>query len=114
MTRYTPPDDGPFIRPFLVTAGRTRPVQPTLRVDALISTLPDAGSARLTFEAKRVADLCRGPKSVAEVATAIGVPLGVARVLIADLVAAGLLACGPAPELDLPALERIRELVHAL
>jgi hypothetical protein len=109
-----PDEDGPFIRPFLVTGGRTRPVTAMLRVDALITTLPAAHMARLTFEAKRVADVCKYPTSVAEVAATIGVPLGVARVLIADLIAGGMVVCGAAPELDVRSLERIRDLVDAL
>ncbi|MFI9079286.1 DUF742 domain-containing protein [Streptomyces sioyaensis] len=51
---------------------------------------------------------------VAEVAQKTGVPLGVAKVLIADLVVAGLLVCQQPMELPLHVLERIRDHVRAL
>ena len=108
-----PDPDGPFIRPFMVTAGRTRP-NTSLRVDALICTLPAARYARLAFEGKQIVELCARPISLAEVAAIMMIPLGVARVLIADLIAEGLLTQARAPELDLGTLERIRDLVDAL
>jgi len=48
------------------------------------------------------------------VAAGIGVPLGVARVLIGDLVAADLLACHQPREVPLAVMERIRDHVRAL
>ncbi|REE97057.1 DUF742 domain-containing protein [Thermomonospora umbrina] len=112
-------DGGHFVRPFVVTGGRTRPTDERLRVEALITALPAALSAPLSFERRRIVELsCRRPLSVAELAALLGVPLGVARVLIADLIAERLVTVhDPVGLSDLPSralLERIREGVRAL
>ena len=44
------------------------------------------------FERARIIRLCREPVSVVEIASQLHVPLGVARVLVSDLHAEGLLA----------------------
>src|SRR5690348_10256655 len=81
-------DDGDMlVRPFIVTGGRTRPVDERLRMETLVSAAPAALSAPLGFERRRIVELCQQPRSVAEVAAGLGVPVGVARVLIADLIA---------------------------
>jgi hypothetical protein len=63
-------------------------------------------------EHRDIATLCREVRSVAEVAALLSVPLGVARVLIADMAQLGLVSVHTsgaqpdgAPELDL--LERV-------
>lgn len=73
------------VRPYALTGGRTRPTR-VYPIEALVRTrasLPDG--ALHSPEEHRIAELCRQSRSVAEVAAVIGVPLGVARVLIADL-----------------------------
>lgn len=74
------------VRPYVLTGGRTRaPME--LRVETLVSTAagpdPDVGERRSVLE------LCARPRSVSEVAALARVPLGVARVVIGDLVAEG-------------------------
>lgn len=92
-----------FVRPYFYTRGRTRAAV-ELAVEALVSVAPGAvcplGPAGSAFE------LCREPRSVAEVAARMGVPLGVARVLLGDLVGAGTAvvhrtADASGPDLDL-------------
>jgi len=51
---------------------------------------------------------------VAEVAARIGVPLGVARVLIADLYTGKYVSLHEPHELPVHVIERIRDLVRAL
>src|ERR1051325_6923045 len=81
-------DDGDMlVRPFIVTGGRTRPVDERLRMETLVSAAPAAPSAPLGFERRRIVPLCQRPMSGAEIAAGLGVPVGVARVLIADLIA---------------------------
>jgi hypothetical protein len=81
----------PVVRPYALTGGRTR-TQHSYPLEALVATT-SAGegydSAR-TPEAQAICDLCGRSLSVAEVAASLDVPLGVARVLIGDLVGAGL------------------------
>lgn len=79
------------VRPYTWTGGRTSPVF-DLAVETLVSTSePGPDMAALTREEHRaVAGLCRVPRSVAEVAALLSVPLGVARVLLADMADIGL------------------------
>ena len=95
----------PPVRPYVLTHGRTRSAI-DLPLEALISAVAtDAGSADSTL-----VQLCRTPRSVAETAAVAGIPLGVARVLIGDLVTAGALVvhetAGPAGP-DLALLRRV-------
>lgn len=86
-----PEDDaaGEVVRPFVVTRGRTRPVRPELRLETLVTAVRAAFGAPLDFERLRIVELCRFPRSVAEIAALLSLPLGVARVLVGDLAAEG-------------------------
>jgi hypothetical protein len=119
--RHAQPEEGPadssedlVIRPFMVTGGRTRPLQDGLRIESMVSAFPAALSAPLRFELRRIVELCQQPRSVAELAVALGVPLGVARVLIADLLASNLVRAEDQSELSIEIIERIRDRVRAL
>ena len=108
-----------IVRPFIVTGGRTRPTDERLRVETLITAAPAALSAPLSFERRHIVELCQRPLSVAEVSHSLGIPIGVARVLIGDLLAERLVSVEEdvvgfvgRPSRDL--LERIREGVRAL
>jgi hypothetical protein len=83
-------------------------------VETLVSALPAALSAPLRFELRRIVELCQVPLSVAEVAVQLGVPLGVARVLVADLATEGFVSCAEPAELPIEMIERIRDRVRAL
>jgi hypothetical protein len=106
--------DTTLVRPFLVTGGRTRPLRDGLRIESLVSAQPAALSAPLRFELRRIVELCQQPRSVAEIAVRLGVPLGVARVLVADLVSGGYATCQEAAEIPIDVIERIRDRVRAL
>ncbi|MFI7024605.1 DUF742 domain-containing protein [Micromonospora sp. NPDC049900] len=108
------PSDAEAVRPFLLTGGRTRPVQDGLRVETLLSAQPAALSAPLRFEARRIVELCQRPITVADLAVALRVPLGVARVLVADLLSEGYLRREEQGELSVAMIERIRDRVRAL
>jgi predicted DNA-binding transcriptional regulator len=110
----TDADDNLFIRPFFVTGGRTRPLHDGLRIETIVSARPAALSAPLRFELRRIVELCQRPLSVAEIAVRLGVPLGVARVLVADLVTDGYVSFSQPAELPINVLERIRDRVRAL
>jgi hypothetical protein len=87
-------DEGPALaRPYAWTEGRTKP-SVDLAVEARVQTTA-AGMGMPSRHASplwSVARLCAHPRSVAEIAAHLGVPLGVARVLVADLVHEGLVA----------------------
>jgi hypothetical protein len=81
-----------LVRPYAVTGGRTKP-RYDLPIEALISVAPYPrhDMTTLTPEYKAIIDLCRNWRSVAEVSALLRLPLGVARVLIADMAHEGLL-----------------------
>jgi hypothetical protein len=103
-----------FIRPFIVTEGRTQPLRDGLRIETMVRALPAALSAPLRFEKRRLVELCQTPLSLAEIAAGMGVPLGVARVLVADLANSNLLSFQEPEEVPTHVIERIRDLVRAL
>ncbi|WP_067565568.1 DUF742 domain-containing protein [Nocardia acidivorans] len=106
--------DAQVVRPFMMTAGRTTPLVDGLRIETLVRATPAALSAPLRFELERVVRLCQRPYSIAEIGAALRVPVGVARVLVSDLVAAGHVTVSQGNELSISAIERIRDLVRAL
>jgi hypothetical protein len=82
-----------LVRPYARTGGRTKPTL-DLDLEALVRTVVDP-AAETTDQHRSpdhatVLDLCTGTVSVAELAAQLGVPLGVARVIIADMVGLGL------------------------
>ncbi|MFJ6213143.1 DUF742 domain-containing protein [Streptomyces sp. NPDC092296] len=85
-------DQQPLVRPYAMTGGRTRP-RYQLAIEALITTTAAAGrQGGLLPEHQRIVHLCQDIKSVAEISALLSMPLGVARILVADLAEAGLVA----------------------
>ncbi|MGW4248215.1 DUF742 domain-containing protein [Nocardia sp. NPDC004722] len=107
-------DHNNFVRPFVVTGGRTTPVIDGLRIETLVQAPPSALSAPLQLEQRAVVQLCQRPCSIAEIGALLHIPVGLAKVIVSDLAAAGFLAVREAPELSVAAIERIRDLVRAL
>lgn len=108
------------VRPYLLTGGRTRSAV-ELPMEALVQSTPD-GTARLAsldHERRRIVQLCGQPQSIAEVSAHLTIHLQVARVLVGDLVAEGLVATHTAPaetndRPDLQLLERVLDGLQAL
>ncbi|MBS1838888.1 MAG: DUF742 domain-containing protein [Actinobacteria bacterium] len=104
-----------LVRPFVITGGRTRHARVHLRVEALVVATGAATSVALQFEHERIIHMCDTPISVSEVAARIGIPLGVAQILVADLAEAGLLQIHEARHAATPALLlRMIDAVRAL
>jgi hypothetical protein len=84
-------DPSTLVRPYTWTGGRTRStVGLDLDLETLVSSRPAPdGSKPTQLEHRSIAALCHHPHSVAEVAAKLGVPLGVARVLLSDMVDLG-------------------------
>ena len=80
-----------LVRPYVLTRGRTQSRR-YLAIEAMVSTRAGAhwNGARLAGEFRSVRTLCHHPRSVAEVAARLSVPLGVARVLLDDMAEQGL------------------------
>lgn len=85
---------GPLVRPYAVTGGRTRPGEHDLDLDLItlvVAVDPEAHARVVETEHAQVLRMCAYPSSVAEVAAHLDVPLGVAKVLIGDLIEHGYL-----------------------
>jgi Protein of unknown function (DUF742) len=87
-------DSGPVVRPYAVTGGRTEPADGELLdlLAVVVATgLPARKDepARLTPEHHKILGLCRDHVTVADIAAETALPVGVVRVLLADLTAQG-------------------------
>jgi hypothetical protein len=113
---------GRVVPVYALTGGRTRSSTGSdLPVESLVTvTQPGARSTELQLEYRTTVELAARPVSVVEIGAALRVPVGVARVVVSDLVDAGYLRVhrppvpvtpggGPAPEL----LERLLEGLRA-
>jgi hypothetical protein len=104
----------PFVRPYAVTLGRTRPAgDETLEIETLVSTtsLGSSADGTLALERRSIARLCQDILSIAEIAARLGVPIGIARVLVGDMAEEGYVAVhrptSPSDRPDLALLERV-------
>lgn len=88
-------DSGPVVRPYAVTGGRTEPADgEVLDVVAVVVAVPggdadDDDPLRRTPEHRRIMALCERQATVADIAAGTGLPLGVVRVLLGDLIMSG-------------------------
>jgi len=91
---YRPPSKGPgpVLRPYMLVRGRTRPTGEWLDVISMVCAqrVPTAEPEDLEPEHLAVIRHCRGAKSVADLASALDLPLAVIRILVADLRERGL------------------------
>ncbi|HUG84353.1 MAG TPA: DUF742 domain-containing protein [Euzebya sp.] len=87
-------------RPYALTGGRTEPSDRTLAIESLVEMTWEGYDAldSLHFEAREIIVLAQQTMSVAEVAAHLGVPLGVARVLVSDLLDEGFVVVHPPPD----------------
>ena len=104
-----------FVRPFIITGGRTRAADTSLKMETMVQTV---GTPRddLSFEKARIIDCSYEPISIAEIAAQLGVPLGVAMVLVDDLCDERCLETtySDPVEIELSALTRMIDRVRAL
>jgi hypothetical protein len=122
-TSGTPEAQGGRVVPvYALTGGRTRSsTGADMPVETLVTVTP-AGHrvGELHLEYRATVELASQPISVVEIGAALRVPVGVARVLVSDLVDAGYLAVhlppsaegGPDPEILERLLEGLRARSH--
>lgn len=101
-----------LVRPYLMTSGRAEPDNVPIEIEAQVmaSDLGIASCERLTFEHRDIVALCRTTLSVAEIAVQLGLHIGVARVLVADLAEGGYVVVrrpGTTLANDLDTIERV-------
>ena len=100
-----------IVRPYSWTGGRTTS-DFQLEIETMVSVGEELYAGPIKAEYQDVMALCEGPRSVAEIAALLGIPLGVAKVLLGDMAERGLLdvhatavAEGDIPDLGL--MERV-------
>jgi hypothetical protein len=113
---------GPLVRPYAMTGGRTKPGPTGVRFDliALVTLAPGApgvdDDTALGPEHRALVELCRTEtQSVAELAAGADLPVGVARVLLGDLLELGCVTVSrPVPPAQLPDERILREVIEGL
>ncbi|MET9417777.1 DUF742 domain-containing protein [Streptomyces klenkii] len=115
---------GPVVRPYAMTRGRTR-IADGAGLDLIAVVVAEDPAGRpaaaladqtLSPEHLDIVDLTEGlPRSVAELAAGLDLPVGVVRVLVGDLVHAGLVrVTRPVPPAELPDESILREVIDGL
>src|SRR5215472_871130 len=105
-------DSGPVVRPYALTGGRTEPATGEILdlIAIVVATKTGVRTGDLAGpspEHRKIQALCGQPVTVADVASDTGLPLGVVRVLLADLLIQGRLTvmrqqpAGERPSADL-------------
>lgn len=90
-------DDSPVVRPYALTGGRTRPGSEAFDLLALVGLTgePVPRDGRLGHEHLRLLRLVGESRPVVEIVSDSGLPLGVVRVLLSDLLTYGLILVRP-------------------
>jgi Protein of unknown function (DUF742) len=117
--RWVGHEAGPVVRPYAVTGGRTEPAGG--QVLDLVAVVVASGQAsvaeppELAPEHRGILSLCASPITVSDVASGTGLPLGVVRVLLADLIEQGWIRVLPQrPPGEQPSPELLREVLNGL
>jgi hypothetical protein len=108
---------GPIIRPYALVGGRTQPSGASFDLIALVQARRgiDPDPASVEPEHLVVLRLCRLPTSVADLSAEVGLPLGVVRVILADLRERGLIDIHkPIPPARLPTGQILRRVADGL
>ena len=110
--------DGLRVRPYAITGGRTRAAT-EVPIEAIVYRTPkgEKAVASLSMERRQILDLLSSPQSAAEISGRLRLPLGVARVVVGDLVDEGFVALNTRSATgrpDLRLLERVLDGLQAL
>ena len=108
-------ETGPVVRPYAVTGGRTEPDGgETLDLLALIVTTGKPAERRAP-EHRKILALCERPARLADIAADLRLPVGVVRVLLADLAADGSVSVvRPRPAGEQPGNDVLKEILRGL
>jgi hypothetical protein len=109
---------GPFVRPYALTGGRTRPdTALDLDVVSIIETTDETVARHMGLgpEHLEILRMCHVPLSVAEVSSSLDLPVDVVRVLLSDVHRLGLvLVRPPASVSSLPDADLLKEVINGL
>jgi Protein of unknown function (DUF742) len=84
-----PGEETTALRPFVITSGRVDGPDPNIGMETQVTVHPNAAPARLPPEKRAIVAICAEPLSVAEISARLRLHLGVTRILVGDLRAAG-------------------------
>lgn len=121
VARWFDDEAGPVVRPYAMTRGRTSAAtRHRLDLIALVVLDPAADDPgrdqTLSPEHVEIVERCgEQPQSIAELAAALDLPVGVVRVLVGDLVDDELVhVTRPVPPAELPDVSILREVINGL
>ncbi|WP_290859868.1 DUF742 domain-containing protein [Hamadaea sp.] len=104
---------GPVVRPYAITGGRVDPAGFDL-IAHVVATVDDPARGQ-TPEQRAILAAAARPCAVVEVAAIVDLPLGVVRVLLADLHADGLIERYDPPSTpDGPTEQLLQAVIHGL
>jgi hypothetical protein len=89
VDRPGPGERTTVLRPFVITSGRVEGPDPNIGMETQVTVHPNAAPARLPPEKRAIVAICAEPLSVAEISARLRMHLGVTRILVGDLRAAG-------------------------
>jgi hypothetical protein len=105
------------VRPYLMTSGRTSAAGEGIAMETIV-VRADPGPAGdvplIEFERQDVLAECVQPCSVAEIAARLELPLMVTQVLVADMVAQGLLLASGTAHLQADDITFLERLIHGI
>lgn len=101
------------LRPFVITSGRVDGQDPDIGMETQVTAHPGAAPTRLSPEKRAIVSLCAQPLSVAEISARLRMHVGVTRILVGDLRAAGQLDVH-VREINFPDPETIRRVIRGL
>lgn len=78
-----------FVRPFIMTGGRTRSRKIELRLETLVQRIDAKPTVAMPSEKLHVLKCCARPTSVAEISAELNLVIGVVKILVGDLVESG-------------------------
>lgn len=83
-----------LVRPYILTRGRTHAPGPLMALEASVRRMDEPAPFPVGAppESQGIIDLCQPAMPLAEVAARLFLPIGVVRVLVGDLVTAGVVA----------------------
>lgn len=105
-----------FVRPFIMTGGRTRAARRDLRLETMLQSTVDQPPPGLPSEQEALLALCQEAQSVAEAASRLGLVVGVVTVIAGDLIAEDLLTVHHTDpvEIELDVLTKMLDRVRAI
>ncbi len=118
--RRGPVDSGDPDRLYTVTGGRSSPQESTFDLVTIVVGEGDPPPARgMQSEYVRILRLCRRPIAVVELASRLGLPVGVVKVLLGDLLDAGRITARHPSSAEpdaalLPPQETLKKVLRAL